>query len=107
MQLKKFAIIAFAAFMAVSCASEYEKVMRSHDVDLKYKAAHNYFNQGKYKKAADIFDNLNLLVQGLPQEDTVIFYHVHFFLSLPPFFMGEARCVCRGLGEEMWGLAIS
>ena len=75
MQLRKLAIIAIAAFVAVSCTSEYEKVMRSQDVDLKYKAAHNYFNQGKYKKAADIFDNLNLLVQGLPQEDTVSFYH--------------------------------
>jgi outer membrane protein assembly factor BamD len=75
MQLKKLAIMAIVAFVAVSCASEYEKVMRSQDVDLKYKAAHNYFNQGKYKKAADIFDNLNLLVQGLPQEDTVSFYH--------------------------------
>ncbi len=42
---------------------------------VKYKAAFEYFNQGKYKKAADVFDNLNLLVQGLPQEDTVSYYH--------------------------------
>lgn len=75
MQFKRLAIIALAAFVAASCVSEYEKVLRSNDVDVKYKAAHNYFNQGKYKKAADIFDNLNLLVQGLPQEDTVNFYH--------------------------------
>ncbi len=75
MRIRNSIIIVLLALIQVSCASEYEKVMRSHDVDLKYKAAHNYFNKGKYKKAADIFDNLNLLVQGLPQEDTVSFYH--------------------------------
>lgn len=61
--------------MLFSCKSYYDMVMKSTDVDLKYKAAHEYFNNGKYKRAADIFDNLNLLVQGLPQEDTVNYYH--------------------------------
>ncbi len=69
-------ILAFAvSSLLFSCKSYYDMVMKSTDVDLKYKAAHEYFNNGKYKKAADIFDNLNLLVQGLPQEDTVNYYH--------------------------------
>lgn len=66
--------VAISIFMA-SCSSNYDKVMKSNDVMEKYKAAHEYFNKGKFKKAADIFDNLNLLVQGLPQEDTVNYYH--------------------------------
>ena len=61
--------------MLFSCKSYFDMVLKSNDVDLKYKAAHEYFNNGKYKRAADIFDNLNLLVQGLPQEDTVNYYH--------------------------------
>ena len=61
--------------MLFSCKSYYDIVLKSNDIDFKYKAAHEYFNNGKYKKAADIFDNLNLLVQGLPQEDTVNYYH--------------------------------
>ncbi len=68
-------LLAMAALLQISCVSTYEKVLRSTDVDVKYKAAHDYFNKGKYKKAADMFDHINLLVQGLPQEDTVAFYH--------------------------------
>lgn len=68
-------LLAVAALVFISCTSAYEKIMRSNDVDVKYKAAHDYFNKGKYRKAAEIFDHLNLLVQGLPQEDTVSFYH--------------------------------
>lgn len=75
MRSVSFIVLLAVAFMQFSCASYYDTVMKSNDVDLKYKAAHKYFNEKKYKKAADIFDNLNLLVQGLPQEDTVNFYH--------------------------------
>ena len=75
MKFRSLMIIVLVALVHVSCVSEYEKILRSNDVDEKYKAALNYFNQGKFKKAADLFDNLNLLVQGLPQEDTVSFYH--------------------------------
>ena len=75
MRIRNSIIVMVLALMQVSCVSEYEKVLRSNDIDVKYKAAHDYFNKGKFKKAADLFDNLNLLVQGLPQEDTVSFYH--------------------------------
>ena len=75
MQLRRILAVVLLAIVSVSCSSQYEKVMKSQDVDFKYKAAFEYFNQGKFKKAADVFDNLNLLVQGLPQEDTVAFYH--------------------------------
>ncbi len=68
-------LLAIFGLLQISCVSTYEKVMKSNDVQVKYDAAMDYFEKGKYKKAADLFDNLNLLVQGLPQEDTVAFYH--------------------------------
>lgn len=68
-------ILALFAVLFASCAGHYDAVMKSNDVEFKYKAAHKYFLEGKYKKAADVFDNMNLLVQGLAQEDTVAFYH--------------------------------
>ena len=75
MRLKHFMILLALALIASACASQYDLVMKSNDVDVKYKAAMEYFKTNKFKKAADIFDNMNLLVQGLPQEDTVNYYH--------------------------------
>lgn len=75
MQIRNIIFSILAALALMSCSTAYDKIMKSTDVDLKYKAAHDYFNKGKYRKAADVFDHLNLLVQGLPQEDTVSFYH--------------------------------
>lgn len=75
MQRKTIIFFTLISMIVASCVGYYDTVMRSNDVTFKYKAAHDYFLKGKYKKAADVFDNLNLLVQGMPQEDTVAFYH--------------------------------
>lgn len=70
---KLLAIVAIVS-LVTSCASYYESIMKSSDVDLKYEAAFDYFNKGKYRKSAEIFESLILLMQGLPQEDTVQYY---------------------------------
>ncbi len=75
MRIERLVILISVAFLALSCSSKYEKVMKSNDPDLQYKTAFEYYNAGKYGKAADIFENLILLMQGLPQEDTVQFYN--------------------------------
>ncbi len=72
--VKLFVFIAVASLL-FSCAGKYEKVMRSNDSDLQYKTAFEYFNEGRYRKSAELFEHLILLMQGLPQEDTVQYYN--------------------------------
>ena len=74
MRIGKILGIVAIVSLVTSCASYYETVMRSTDVDLKYKAAFDYYNQGKYRRSAELFESLILLMQGLPQEDTVQYY---------------------------------
>lgn len=74
MRTAKFLVIVAIVSLVSSCAGYYETVMKSSDVDLKYEAAFNYYNNGKYRKSAEIFESLILLMQGLPQEDTVQYY---------------------------------
>lgn len=74
MRILKIFIVLVVALSQFSCVSYYETVMKSNDVDVKYKAAFTYFNKGKFKKAAEIFENLVLATQGTPQEDTVNYY---------------------------------
>lgn len=57
-----------------SCKSQYEVLLESNDVELKYKTAFELFEQGKYTKAAGMFENLKLAVKGTLQDDTVQFY---------------------------------
>ncbi|MEF9932020.1 MAG: outer membrane protein assembly factor BamD, partial [Bacteroidales bacterium] len=66
----KIGIILLVALTQFSCVNYYETLMKSNDVDLKYKAAFAYFEKGKFKKAAEVFENLTLATRGTPQEDT-------------------------------------
>ena len=53
MNLSRKFLWCVAAFVAVaSCRSQYDALLSSNDVDAKYAAAFDYFNQGKYQKAA-------------------------------------------------------
>ena len=63
------AIVAFA-----SCKSQYEILLNSNDADLKYEAAFDYFNNGKFSKAASLFESLSVLTNGTERDDTVRYY---------------------------------
>ena len=57
-----------------SCKSQYEMLLTSNDADLKYEAAFDYFNEGKYSKAGSLFESLSVLTNGTERDDTVRFY---------------------------------
>ena len=64
-----------AALLAMaSCHSQYDTLLSSNDVDAKYTAAFDYFNQGKYQKAAALFESMSVLTEGTSKDDTVQYY---------------------------------
>ncbi len=74
MRFRFLFITLFAVLGLVSCKSQYEILLNSNDVDAKYKAAFDYFNEGKYSKAASLFESLSVLTNGTERDDTVRYY---------------------------------
>lgn len=73
----KAKIILAAALVALplfSCKTAYELLLEGNDVDAKYEAAFDYFNQGKYAKAAQLFESLSIVTNGTERDDTVQYY---------------------------------
>jgi len=66
--------MAMAVLGMSSCKSQYDALLEGNDVDAKYNAAFDYFNKGKYKKAADLFESMSVLTNGTERDDTVQFY---------------------------------
>lgn len=73
---KKHLIAAFAllALLAGACKSEYDAILESPDQDAKYKAAFEYFYDGKYQKAAQLFESLAMITSGTERDDTVQYF---------------------------------
>ena len=67
-------LLALAASLACGCKSQYELLLEGNDVDAKYKAAFEYFDQGKYSKSAQLFESLAIVTSGTERDDTVQYY---------------------------------
>ena len=71
----KIILPVFAALVAAaSCKSQYDVLLASNDVEAKYRGAFEYFDRGKYQKAATLFESLAVLTSGTSRDDTVQYY---------------------------------
>lgn len=74
MRSRHFFLVMLAVVSMASCKSQYEIMLNSNDADAKYEAAFAYFNEGKYSKAASLFESLSVLTNGTERDDTVRYY---------------------------------
>lgn len=70
----KIILIVLAGVLTLSCKSQYDALLKTADVDLKYRSAMKYYDIKKYLKAATLFDQLLLPLKGTERDDTVQFY---------------------------------
>lgn len=80
-----------ALISVFSCKSQYEQLMESGDVKAKYDAAFDYYNNGKYDRAAQLFESLSVAMSGTPQDDTVQFYWGMSNYNMKDYYTAEAN----------------
>lgn len=75
-------ILLLLSIFTLSC-SEYTKVLKSNDIEYKYKRAVEYYDEGEYSKALSIFDELGTLFRGTSRSEIVHYYiaNCHFNLK--------------------------
>ncbi len=73
-KILRFVAVLFLAASLPGCKSQYEALLNSPDPDKKYAAAFEFFNQGKYTKAAQLFESLSAITSGTERDDTVQYY---------------------------------
>lgn len=74
MRTLKIAAVAALVAATAACASKYEALLSSNDVEAKYAAAMEFYQNNKFSKAAQLFESLTVLTSGTARDDTVQFY---------------------------------
>ena len=74
-----------------ACKTQYDTVLESNDVDLKYKAAFDYFNAGKYSRSSALFESLTLQTNGTERYDTVLYYLALSNYSFKDYYTAETN----------------
>ena len=72
---KRILVLVFgmAVVWMVSCTSNYTKLTKSTDKELKYKAAKEYFAKRHYMKAYTLLEDVAAYYKGTPESDEVLF----------------------------------
>jgi len=71
---------------AVSC-NEYQKVLKSPNVDYKYEKAVEYYEAEEYEKAYPLFDELLVLYRGSEKAADVYYYYAMCSFELQDFIL--------------------
>ena len=63
----------FSVVFAFSC-SQYEKLLKSDDYNLKFSKAFEYYNKGDFMRSGGIFDQIAPVFRGTKKADSVYFF---------------------------------
>ena len=72
----RFYILLLLAITIASC-SKYQRILKSGDVELKYTAAKNYYEQKKYDRAIPILEELIPLLRGSERAEEVFYMYAY------------------------------
>lgn len=88
--MKKIIYILFAALFLNSC-NDFQKVMKSEDIALKFKTGEELYNEGKYKKANRLFEQIVPKYRGKPQAEKLMYMHAMCFYKQEVYYLSAYR----------------
>lgn len=79
--------ILFSFIFLISC-NEYQKVLKNEDVKAKYDMAEKFYNEGDYKRAKRLFEQIAPKYVGKPQGERVMFFFADTYLKTGDYTAG-------------------
>jgi outer membrane protein assembly factor BamD len=83
--MKKSFLYLFIVFIGFSACSQFEKLRKSTDYQLKYRKAFEYYNVGDFVRAGQLFDDIAAVFRGTNKADTVAFYQAMSYFKQRDF----------------------
>ena len=71
-----------------SC-NEYQKVLNNDDLNVKYKAAEQYYNNGEYRRANRLLEQLVPSYRGKPQAERLVFFFADSYFQTKSYYLAS------------------
>src|SRR5665647_3239138 len=72
--MKRFPLVILVVFLTLVSCSDYQKLLKSDDAELKYTKAVAYFEKGDFMRASTLFDAVANYYKGTERSETVLNY---------------------------------
>ncbi|SFW61728.1 Beta-barrel assembly machine subunit BamD [Sinomicrobium oceani] len=84
--MKRFLYVAVVVALMSSC-SQFQKALKSEDVKLKYDLAEKLYNEGDYKKANRLLEQIVPQYAGKPQGERVVYFHANAYYQTKEYYL--------------------
>lgn len=74
-------IVASLFMLSLFSCSEYQKLLKSEDYELKYNKAVEYYDSGDYYRAENLFEELNNIYKGTDKAEKIHYYYSYCLYS--------------------------
>ena len=76
-----------SAVLLISGCGEYEKLLKSRDIQVKYEAGVKYYEDGEFARAGTLFDQVANIYRGTTKADTVKYYQAKSYYGQRDYMM--------------------
>ena len=83
----KTSLLALMAVLLFNSCSEYQKVLKDDDAARKFAVADSLYQQGKYKKALKLMEQIVPVYRGKPQAEKLMYMYANTFYNLEDFYL--------------------
>ena len=87
----RFFVLAISLLLFITGCSEYSKILKSNDFNLKYEAANKYYEEGDYYKAYALFDELMTIYNGTTRAEEMYFKMAYCDYNLGFYSLSATR----------------
>lgn len=80
-------IVAIMGAIVLTSCNEYQKVLKNEDVKAKYDLAERYYNEGDFKRANRLFEQIAPKYVGKPQGERVMFFFANSYFNTKQYYL--------------------
>ena len=85
----KYSFFALTMILLISSCNEYQKVLNNEDMNVKYKAAEEYYNNGEYRRANRILEQLVPAYRGKPQAERLVYFFANSYFQTKNYYLAS------------------
>lgn len=85
--MRPFYFLLLVSFTVFLSCSEYQKVLKNEDVKAKYELGEKYYNEGDYKRANRLFEQIAPRYVGKPQGERVMFFFADSYFKTEQYYL--------------------
>ena len=87
-KLKLSFVVTFLLAFLSSC-NQYQKVLNNDDMNVKYKAAEQYYMNGEYRRANRLLEQLLPSYRGKPQAERLVYFFADSYFQSKSYYLAS------------------